>query len=173
MAEGAVLIDGSFTKRGRARVFREEIAGNFVSFEAEVTIKAGARARVGVFVSRERSRRGAVEVQNEIAVARHHDGSLQTRLLKRGEDDEPWTDVDIVSWETDQPTIIRLERIGESTKTSFRLLVDGVPVSDGVRVPGIGATTEQLRFGVFVEGEPGRNAEVQIDDVEFIYRDRG
>jgi len=173
MAEGAVLIDGSFTKRGRARVFREEIAGNFVSFEAEVTIKAGARARVGVFVSRERSRRGAVEVQNEIAVARHHDGSLQTRLLKRGEDDEPWTDVDIVSWDTDQPTIIRLERIGESTKTSFRLLVDGVPVSDGVRVPGIGATTEQLRFGVFVEGEPGRNAEIKIDDVEFIYRDRG
>lgn len=173
MAEGGVYIDGSFSKRGRARVFREEIAGNFVSFEAEVTIKEGALARVGVFVSRERSRRGAVEVQNEIAVARHHDGSLQTRLLKRGEDDEPWTDVNIVSWETGQPVIIRLERIGESTKTSFRLLVDGVPVSDGVRVPGIGATTEQLRFGIFVEGEPGRRAEVRIDDVEFIYRDRG
>ena len=173
MAEGGVYIEGAFSKRGRARVFREELAGNFVSFEAEVTISSGALARVGVFVSRERSRRGAVEVQNEIAVARHHDGSLQTRLLKRGEDDEPWTDVDIVSWETAQPVIIRLERIGESTKTSFRLLVDGVPVSDGVRVPGIGATTEQLRFGIFVEGEPGRSAKVRIDDVEFIYRERG
>ena len=35
------------------------------------------------------------------------------------------------------------------------------------------ATTEQLRFGIFVEGEPGRSAKVRIDDVEFIYKERG
>ncbi len=76
-------------------------------------------------------------------------------------------------WETGQPTTLRIERHGESTKTTFRLLVDGVPVADGLRVPGIGATTEQLRFGIFVEGEPGRSANVRIDDVEFIYKERG
>jgi len=173
MADGGVVIGGSFTKRGRARVFREELAGNFVSFEVEVTVEPGALCRVGVFVSRERSRRGALDVQNEVAVARHHDGSLQTRFLKRGGDDQPWTDVAVVSWEAGEPTILRLERHGESTKTTFRLLVDGVPVADGVRVPGIGATTEQLRFGIFAEGEPGRSAGVRIDDVEFIYRERG
>ena len=168
MANGGVLIGGSFSKRGRARVFREELAGNFVSFESTVTIEPGALCRVGVFVSRERSRRGALDVQNEVAVARHHDGTLQTRVLKRTEGEQEWTDVSVVSWETGEPTILRLERHGESSKTTFRLLVDGVPVADGVRVPGIGATTEQLRFGVFVEGEPGRSANVRIDDVEFI-----
>jgi hypothetical protein len=173
MADGAVVIGGSFTKRGRARIFREELAGNFVSFEAEVTVEPGALCRVGVFVSRERSRRGAMDVQNEVAVARHHDGSLQIRFLKRGEDDLPWTDVSVVDWKAGRPTILRLERHGVSTKTTFRLLVDGVPVADGVRVPGIGATTEQLRFGIFVEGEPGRTAGVRIDNVEFIYRERG
>ena len=143
----------SFTKRGRARVFREELAGNFVSFESTVTIEPGALCRVGVFVSRERSRRGSLDVQNEVAVARHHDGSLQTRVLKRSEGEQEWTDVSVINWETGEPTILRIERLGESTKTTFRLLVDGVPVADGLRVPGIGATTEQLRFGVFVEGE--------------------
>ena len=173
MADGGVLIGGSFSKRGRARVFREELAGNFVSFESTVTIEPGALCRVGVFVSRERSRRGALDVQNEVAVARHHDGTLQTRVLKRTEGEQEWTDVSVVTWETGQPTTLRIERHGESTKTTFRLLVDGVPVADGVRVPGIGATTEQLRFGIFVEGEPGRSANVRIDDVEFIYKERG
>ena len=173
MADGGVVIDGSFAKRGRARVFREELAGNFVSFESTVTIEPGALCRVGVFVSRERSRRGSLDVQNEVAVARHHDGSLQTRVLKRSEGEQEWTDVSVINWETGQPTILRIERLGESTKTTFRLLVDGVPVADGLRVPGIGATTEQLRFGVFVEGEPGRSASVRVDDVEFIYKDRG
>ena len=42
-----------------------------------------------------------------------------------------------------------------------------------MRVPGIGATTEQLRFGIFAEGEPGRTAGVRIDNVEFIYRESG
>ena len=173
MADGAVVIGGSFNRRGRARVFREELAGNFVSFEAEVTVEPGALCRVGVFVSRERSRRGGLDVQTEVAVARHHDGSLQIRFLKRGENEQPWTDVPVVSWEAGQPTILRIERHGESSKTTFRILVDGVPVADGVRVPGIGATTEQLRFGVFAEGEPGRTAGVRIDNVEFIYRESG
>jgi tetratricopeptide (TPR) repeat protein len=173
MADGGVMIGGSFSKRGRARVFREELAGNFVSFESTVTIEPGALCRVGVFVSRERSRRGALDVQNEVAVARHHDGTLQTRVLKRTEGEQEWTDVPVVTWETGLPTTLRIERHGESTKTTFRLLVDGVPVADGLRVPGIGATTEQLRFGVFVEGEPGRSANVRVDDVEFIYKDRG
>ena len=138
-----------------------------------MTIEPGVLCRVGVFVSRERSRRGALDVQNEVAVARHHDGTLQTRVLKRTEGEQEWTDVSVVTWETGQPTILRIERHGESTKTTFRLLVDGVPVADGLRVAGIGATTEQLRFGVFVEGEPGRSADVRIDDVEFIYKERG
>jgi tetratricopeptide (TPR) repeat protein len=172
LSDGGIVIEGSFSKRGRARVFREELAGNFVSFEATVTVQPGALCRVGVFVSRERSRRGVMDVQNEIAVARHHDGSLQTRFLKRGEDDLPWSDVHVVEWKAGEPTILRLERHGMSTKTTFRLLVDGVPVADGVRVPGIGSTTEQLRFGIFCEGEPGRTAGVRIDDVEFIYRER-
>ena len=137
------------------------------------TLFAQCICRVGVFVSRERSRRGALDVQNEVAVARHHDGTLQTRVLKRTEGEQEWTDVSVVTWETGKPTILRVERHGVSTKTTFRLLVDGVPVADGLRVPGIGATTEQLRFGIFVEGEPGRSANVRIDDVEFIYKERG
>ena len=71
-----------------------------------------------------------------------------------------------------QPVILRLERYGESAKTAFRVLVDGVPIAERVPMPALGATTREIVVGIFAEGESGRRVNLEIDDVEIVKRER-
>ncbi|MDP6539160.1 MAG: tetratricopeptide repeat protein [Planctomycetota bacterium] len=172
LVDGAVWIEGSFPAAQRARLKREYNAGDFVSLEAIVTIHSGTRVRAGLFVSLEQFVRGQYQVRSEVTLTRHHDGMCQTRFMRRGQDDLPYTDVGVIDWADDEPKVLRIERYGESKDTRFRLLVDGIPVIEDVPVPTLGRTVGKLWVGVFAEGEPGRSVKIEIDDIEVVKRER-
>jgi len=171
--DGLVTLQGVFKSDGRARGWQVRSASAFVAIEMRVTIRSGTTARVGIFVSRETARAGETMVESEVTLSRHPDAganTIQTRVMKRGEEDLPYTDVAGFDWKLDTPVLVRIERTGESSDTKVRLLVDGFPVLDGKAVPNLGRTTSELRMGLFAEGKTGRQVHVDIDDVEIVYR---
>lgn len=174
MLDGAVLLEGDFRSAGRARVWRARNAADFVSFEAQVTVLAGTSARVGVFVSKERPPRGGglvAEIQTEVTASRHRDGMLQTRFMQRGGDDRPYEDVSILAWPVGETRVVRIERSGSSSDTRMRIVVDGIPVAEAP-MPNMGQTTDDLRMGIFAEGEPGRGVRLRIEQVDQVFRQR-
>ena len=40
-------------------------------------------------------------------------------------------------------------------------------------IPALGRTTNEVRIGIFAEGQVGRVVQVDIDDVEIVQRERG
>lgn len=171
--DGLVTLGGVFKADGRARGWQVRSASAFVALEARITIRSGTTARVGIFVSRETARAGETQVEAEVTLSRHPDAganTIQTRVMKRGEEDLAYTDVAGFDWKLDTPVLVRIERTGESSDTRVRLLVDGFPVLDGKAVPNLGRTTSELRLGVFAEGKTGRQVHIDIDDVEIVYR---
>ena len=170
LKDGAVVVAGRITDKGRTRVFQVLPASQFVSAEIQVTVRGDSRARVGLFVSREMYRRGLTEVQSEATVSRHPQGPVQVRLVKKGERDLPHVDVPAIPWPTGEPVVLRVERYGEASDTRVRILVDGIPVVDDAPMPTLGRATTELKFGLFIEGEVGRNASVTLDNVEVVRR---
>ena len=77
MEEGAVKVEGMFSGPGSTQVYREYTASLFVSFEADVWIEPGSNVRAGIFVARERPRRGESDVIAEASVSRHKDGGCE------------------------------------------------------------------------------------------------
>jgi hypothetical protein len=65
---------------------------------------------------------------------------------------------------------LAIERRGEGSDTVIDLYVDDLVVLEGVPMARLGASTQTLRFGVFVEGDPGRSCEVTLDDVRVVRR---
>lgn len=170
LKEGAVVVSGRLTDKGRTRVFQALPASQFVSVELQVTVSSDTRARVGLFVSREMYRRGQTEVQAEATVSRHPQGAVQVRQVKKGERDLPHIDVPAIPWAAGKPTLLRLERYGEASDTRVRIFVDGIPVVDDAPMPTLGRATTELKFGLFIEGEVGRNVTVTMDNVEVVRR---
>lgn len=171
--DGYVSLNGVFKSDGVARGWQVRSASSFVAIEARITIHAGTTARVGIFVSRETARAGETQVEAAVTLSRHPDAganTIQTRVMKRGEEDLAYTDVAGFDWKLEKPVVVRIERTGESSDTKVRLLVDGFPVLDGKAVPNLGRTTSELRLGVFAEGKTGRQVQIDIDDVEIVYR---
>lgn len=174
MLDGAVLLEGDFRGAGRARVWRSRNAADFVSFEAHVTVLAGTSARVGVFLSKERAPRGgglASEIQTEVTGSRHREGALQTRFSQRQGDDAPYADVTILDWPVGQTRVVRIERSGSAADTRLRVVVDGIPVGEAA-MPNMGRTNDDLRMGVFAEGEPGRSVRLRLEQVDQVFRQR-
>ncbi len=174
MREGKVAIEGAFNRAGRTRLRREYNSGDFVSFEAKLTLHAGTKSRTGIFVSLEQrnSSRDSGQITAEVVLSRNLDGTIQYRSMRRGKESEPYTDSRVMSWPNEQEVTLRLERYGESAKTAFRVLVDGVPIADRVPMPSLGATSREIQVGVFVEGEPGHTVNLEVDDVEVVKRER-
>ena len=175
MRDGQVVMSGVFDKVGRTRVKRFYTSGDFVSMEAKLTVHSDNTVRVGLFVALENRRgtRGADTVTAEVMVSRHaQDKVVQYRSMRRGREDDPFIDSRVMPWADGQPVTLRLERYGESAKTAFRILVDGVPIAERVPMPSLGATTREIVVGVFAEGESGRRVNVEIDDVEIVKRER-
>jgi tetratricopeptide (TPR) repeat protein len=170
--DGAVWIDGNFTETGRSRLKREYPAGDFLSIEVTLEVDRDNRCRVGAFVSLEQARREDNEIKAEATISRNLDGTLQTRLQRRGGQDAEYMDVPVVEWPAGEPVVLRIDRSGESSDTEMRLSLNGVPVADRVPMSELGRTTSKLWVGVFAEGDTGRVAKVRIDRVEIIKRER-
>jgi len=170
--DGAVWIDGNFTETGRSRLKREYPAGDFLSIEVTLQVDRDNRCRVGAFVSLEQARRENNEIKAEATISRNLDGTLQTRLQRRGGQDADYVDVPVVQWPAGEPVVLRIDRSGESSDTQMRLSINGVPVADRVPMSELGRTTSKLWVGVFAEGDTGRVAKVRIDRVEIIKRER-
>jgi hypothetical protein len=148
-------------------------AGDFVSIEARLTIKSKTTSRVGLFVSRETQRANESRVDSEVTVSRHKEpgkNTIQTRVIKQGQEDLEDTDVVGFDWKPDVQVVVRIERTGTSEAPTVRILFDGIPVLDGRPIPTLGRTTNDLRLGIFAEGQIGSVVDVDIDDVEIVQR---
>lgn len=170
LKEGALAIDGQARSEGRTRVYQEIPAGQFVSFEALVTIESGTRARTGLFLSRELRRRGEWETQALVSISREKEGAVQARNIAQGERDAPYMDLFTTEWGTETAMRVKVELIGEGSDALATLYVDGLPVSEGMRVPRLGSATANLRFGILVDTEAGRSANIRVDDVSVVRR---
>lgn len=173
MHDGVASIGGTFKQNGRSRLWQTRLASEFVAFEAKLTVRAGTTSRVGVFVVRETQRASETSLEAEASVSRHFDplkNTVQTRAIKRGEEELPYVDVQGFEWKIDQPVVLRIERTGKDGDTRVRMLLDGIPVLEDKPLPSLGRTTQTLRMGVFAEGQPGRAVQVDVDDVEIVSR---
>jgi tetratricopeptide (TPR) repeat protein len=176
--DGMVTIEGTFKTQGRARIWQGISAADFVSIEARITIHGDGdnktNSRVGLFVARETQRQNESRIDSEVTVSKHFDPlktTVQTRIMKQGEEEKEYTDVKGFEWKLGVPVLVRIERLGKEKETpTVRILFDGVPVLDGASIPTLGRTTNELRVGVFAEGQIGRTVRVDVDDVEIVRR---
>jgi hypothetical protein len=173
IAEGAVRIRGVFRQSGRSRLWQLKPAGDFVALEATLTVQPGCTGRAGIFVARERARRGESQVEAEVSLSRHPlEGLPQLRLTGRAGDEAKWEDVRGFEWPLGKPVRLRIERVGDAAGADLRLSIDGFPVVEAARLPSLGRTTSELFIGAFVEGEAGREAALLVDDVEIVFRQK-
>ncbi|MFT7484292.1 MAG: tetratricopeptide (TPR) repeat protein [Candidatus Paceibacteria bacterium] len=175
MRDGSVVLEGTFDKSGRTRLRRTYTSGDFVSLEAKITINSANTVRAGIFVALEQRRgsRSTNQTTAEITLSRHGiEKQPQYRSMKRGREDAEYVDSTVMSWADGQTVTLRLERYGESSKTAFRVSLDGVLIAERVPMPSIGSTTREIVVGIFAEGEPGRTVSIQVDDVEVVKRER-
>ncbi|MBL8861304.1 MAG: tetratricopeptide repeat protein [Planctomycetes bacterium] len=171
--DGVVSLGGTFKSAGRSRLWQLKNAGDVVSLEARLVVRAGTTARVGIFISRESERGGETQVEAEATLSRHPDAAknaVQFRAMKRGEEDRPQVEVPGVEWRFDQPVVLRLERVGAEGDVRIRASLDGIPVTIDTPLSALGRTNNPLRLGIFAEGAPGRSVQVDVDDVEIVFR---
>jgi tetratricopeptide (TPR) repeat protein len=175
LQEGALRIDGVFSQNGAVRVFQEYNAAEFVSFEADVTVATDSNAKVGVFLSKERrAGAGGLQTQSKIGIARRRDGGLVVLVMDTATADENWEDVPAAGaawWPAGRTVRLRIERVGEGNLATGRLLIDGVPIREGIKLPRLSAASgAPVRVGVFVEGQTGLPGKVTLDNVDVIRR---
>ena len=173
LADGEVAIQGNQDRGGRTRVFRSLPPDRFIAFSAEITVGAESKGtRVGLFIASERIRSGgASEVQSEITISRSRDGDLQVRVLKAATDEEATQrTVNGPAWPIGTPINVAIERTGDDLDSSFTVYVDGEPVAVDLEADRLTASRQPVNFGVFVEGESGRRADVIVDNVRVVRR---
>jgi Tfp pilus assembly protein PilF len=172
LVDGRILIEGVIGTGGRTRILHAIPAGDFVNWQGEVVVESGTAARVGVFLALEKANSGPTESTERAAamLSRNKDGAVQSRIVQSGNSEAPHTDVPGASWPTDRPVAVRIERTGEGNESNITIYLDGVPVVQDARVAALSSKTAELRFGVFVEGDPGRKARVSLDNVEVVRR---
>ena len=173
--DGVVSIGGTFKSGGRSRLWQLKNAGDVVSIDAKITVRAGTTARVGLFLSRESERGGETQVEAEATVSRHPDtakNAVQFRAMKRGEEELAYVEVPGTEWKIDQTVTLRIERVGDATDARVRASLDGIPVAPDTPLSALGRTNNQLKLGIFAEGAPGRSVQIDIDDVEIVFRQK-
>ncbi len=173
LTEGHVEISGNQDRGGRTRVFRSLPPDRFIAFSAEITVGADSKGtRVGLFIASERIRSGgASEVQSEVTISRSRDGDLQVRVLKAPTDEEAiQRTVNGPSWPIGTPINVAIERTGDDLDSRFTVYVDGEPVAVDLESDRLTASRQPVNFGVFVEGESGRRADVNFDNVRVVRR---
>lgn len=172
--EGGVLhLSGTFTSTGEARYYRIYPAARFVAFEADVWISAETNARAGIFVARENPRgREGSRTLGRVNVARNRDGVAQVLANQSSRSEEGWIDLpeSIVPFTANTWHRLRIETAGEGSEANITVYFDGLPVIDGERFNGFGRANNELKLGLFVEGDTGRLADVRMDNVEVTER---
>tara|TARA_R110002096_G_scaffold24453_11_gene77124 strand:+ start:18987 stop:21719 length:2733 start_codon:yes stop_codon:yes gene_type:complete len=171
LEEQAAHIRGRFTESGRVRLWREEPVDAFLRFEADVTISGDTKARVGIFVSREQQQRiGDSRVLASVSLSRNRDGDVQQRLQRQAGLEAEYENLFTSVWPTGQPMRVAIAKRGTGSDTLIDLYVDDLPVLEGIPMPRMGASTQNLRFGLFVDGDTGRSCNVSLDDVRVVRR---
>lgn len=176
LVDGELVLRGNYDENGSTRVWRAYPPAVFYAVDLDVTIAHESKARIGVFLAKERPVRGSGGVQTlgKVAIARHMEGELQVLTQDRSDNQENWTDVPAVGgvawWPTDRPVHVRIERLGEGSEATGRIAIDGITVAEGFRMTALAQANQELRVGVFAEGATGRPVKVTIDDVEVVYR---
>ncbi|HTF87844.1 MAG TPA: tetratricopeptide repeat protein [Planctomycetota bacterium] len=159
--------------QGRSRMKRSYPANDFISIEMDVTVKAITKARVGVFVSKERKRGDQFEATNQITVERHPEGGLQVLLEDRATSEQERTDIAPVGgvpwWPEDKPVRLRIERLGEGSDSTGRISVDGIPVESGFPMRAI-VSSGEVNVGIFAIGDTGTQVDLVIDNVQVVRR---
>ena len=160
-------IEGQFDKPdGRAQVYREYIASEFVSLSASVRIVGENSVRAGVSIAREQQRRGESTVTGEASVSRHEDGSLQVRFVRQG---QPVAVTDMQQpFPTNEWVRLTILREGVSSDTTVTILMDGIPLVENAKLPAVGGANVPLLVGLLVEGDRGRTCLVEMDDVSVV-----
>jgi tetratricopeptide (TPR) repeat protein len=179
LENGALTIAGQFKSQGATRVWRTYAAPDFVSIEATITLPPDPKqnnSKVGLFVSKERAGRGiAAQTQGKLAIARRRDGVLVVLTADQMTADENWEDVPDAGapwWSNGQSVRLKIERTGEGNESTARISIDGIAVREGIRLARLAQTSNELRVGIFCEGQTGLPAAVTVDDVEVVYRER-
>ena len=173
LKDGAVEITGQHERKGRTRVFRKLPPERFIAFSCLLTVGPGAvGTRSGLFISSERpGNRGESQVRAEIALARSREGNLEVRVQTSPTDEKAaYRQVRGPEWPIGEPIRVSIERSGEDLDSRFTLYVDGEPVADGLDSSSLTASRQALHFGVFVEGDSGRRADLTVDDVRVVRR---
>ena len=170
--EGSVKVEGMFEQSGQVRVYQIEKASLFVALEADVFISSDSVVTAGLFIARERRAGREYEIQGGVSVQRHRDGLLQYEIIRRGVPDEPidvnWVD----DFQTDRWVRLRIERVGDSSDPRVTISVNGTPVAERVEMPDLGQSQNDIKVGLFVEGDTARTARVLLDNVEIVRKAR-
>jgi tetratricopeptide (TPR) repeat protein len=172
---GELSVRGDFREGGQTRVLRDYAAPDFVAIELSLRVAAENNAQVGLFLSKERRRgAGESEVQGIVAIARRKDGGLIVRTEDRVGAEPVWEDVEPMAgtpwWPAGKAVRLRIERTGEGSEARGRLLIDGIAVRDGFSMRALSSSSNDLRVGVFVEGQVGLPASIAVDDVQVVRR---
>ncbi|MCA9001179.1 MAG: tetratricopeptide repeat protein [Planctomycetes bacterium] len=174
LRDGAVSVKGLFTASGRTRIYNELAADSFLLMEASVKIGAEHRgSTVGLFLARERTgHTGDVVVQAEVLFQRTVDGGYQYRIVRQGESGSAPVDIPGARIEVGETARWTLEKVGQGSEAVIRMYLNGEPVVEHLPMPTLGSSTQVLRFGLFVEGQTNRAADVTLDDVRVVRRHR-
>ncbi|MEC8495813.1 MAG: hypothetical protein VXZ39_12860, partial [Planctomycetota bacterium] len=173
LRDGAIHIAGQHDRGGRSRAYRALPPDRFIAFSCLVTVGPEAKGtRSGVFIASERpSSNGVDDIRSEVVLSRNRDGQLEVRVQRNATDDEAaFARVPGPEWPIGEPIRVSIEKTGEDLESRYTLYVDGEPVADGLEVSGMSASRQNVRFGAFVEGEPGRRADLTVDDVRVVRR---
>ena len=168
IVDGEVTLEGSFSATGDTLLYRTMAATLFVAVEADVWVEPSTKANVGIFLAREQERRTSRTILSRIAVIRHHDGSLQVNVVKEGEADPTFVDMEY-PFPTGQWVRLRIERIGDEAGTHVTLFADGIPLIENVPMSTLRAATP-IQIGFMAAGEPGRAVKAKLDNFKVVYR---
>jgi hypothetical protein len=115
-----------------------------------------------------------VELQGMVSAAREKGGGLALLAMDVAAADPDWVDVPELAgeagwWPAGRPVRILIERVGEGSGATARVFVDGVLVREGIALARLSSSNSELLLGIFVEGQTGLPAHVEVDDVELVY----
>lgn len=173
LRDGAAVIRGQHERSGRSRLYRQLPPDRFIAFSCVLTVGTEAKGtRAGVFIASERTASSGInDVRSEMVLSRNREGQLEVRVQKNPTDDEAaFVRVPGPDWPIGVPIRVSIEKTGEDLESRYTLYVDGEPVADGLDVSGMSSSRQNVRFGAFVEGEPGRRAALTIDDARVVRR---
>lgn len=153
-------------------VVRTVDGARFVLVEGDLVSEEGNEAALGLCFRYERVSGRRTIPYGEVAAARFPDGSL--RLYVRDDKNtvqREWEPIEGVRIEAGAPFTLTIERTDYEAGT-FRVLLDGSVVADGIASKALRKLKHECLTGVFAFAEGNRNVRVRCDRVRIVrYRE--